>query len=97
MHSHHVYLQRAAAEAAKPATSGKPKRGKTSSASAEDATEAAAAGQQFFLVKSEPNVFSIDDLAGKPDSTEAWDGERGAGIPAAWKPVGGWNRFRKWQ
>jgi predicted RNA-binding protein with PUA-like domain len=30
----------------------------------------------FWLMKSEPNVFGIDDLKGKPHQTEHWDGVR---------------------
>lgn len=32
--------------------------------------------KQFWLVKSEPASFSIDDLAGAPDKTTSWDGVR---------------------
>jgi predicted RNA-binding protein with PUA-like domain len=31
---------------------------------------------QYWLMKSEPDVFSIDDLAQKPNQTERWDGVR---------------------
>lgn len=30
----------------------------------------------YWLMKSEPSVFSIDDLAKRPQQTEAWDGVR---------------------
>ncbi len=30
----------------------------------------------YWLMKSEPDAFSIDDLANKPDQTEHWDGVR---------------------
>ncbi len=30
----------------------------------------------YWLMKSEPNAFSIDDLAAMPDKTEHWDGVR---------------------
>jgi len=30
----------------------------------------------YWLMKSEPDAFSIDDLAGKPKKTEHWDGVR---------------------
>jgi predicted RNA-binding protein with PUA-like domain len=30
----------------------------------------------YWLLKSEPDVFGIDDLAGKPNATEHWDGVR---------------------
>jgi len=30
----------------------------------------------YWLMKSEPDTFSIDDLAGAPGKTEAWDGVR---------------------
>ena len=30
----------------------------------------------FWLVKSEPSSFSIEDLAARPQQTEAWDGVR---------------------
>ena len=30
----------------------------------------------YWLMKSEPNAFSIDDLARRPDQTEPWDGVR---------------------
>ncbi len=30
----------------------------------------------FWLMKSEPDAFSIDDLAGRPEQTEHWDGVR---------------------
>eukprot|EP00877_Chromochloris_zofingiensis_P009666 jgi/Chrzof1/4953/Cz15g06050.t1 len=36
------------------------------------------AAQEYYLIKSEPHVFSIDDLANKPNSTEQWDGVRNA-------------------
>jgi len=32
--------------------------------------------KQYWLMKSEPNVFSIDDLKDSPDGTEHWDGVR---------------------
>lgn len=31
---------------------------------------------RFWLMKSEPNVFSIDDLARRPNQTEPWEGVR---------------------
>ena len=31
---------------------------------------------QYWLMKSEPNEFSIDDLKKRPDRTESWDGVR---------------------
>ena len=31
---------------------------------------------QYWIMKSEPGLFSIDDLAGRPDQTEPWDGVR---------------------
>ncbi|AEF99575.1 EVE domain-containing protein [Methylomonas methanica] len=31
---------------------------------------------QYWLMKSEPEAFSIDDLAGRPKQTEHWDGVR---------------------
>jgi predicted RNA-binding protein with PUA-like domain len=31
---------------------------------------------QFWLMKSEPDTFSIDDLAARPQQTEHWDGVR---------------------
>ncbi|MBU2712597.1 EVE domain-containing protein [Zooshikella harenae] len=30
----------------------------------------------YWLIKSEPNAFSIDDLFNSPDQTESWDGVR---------------------
>lgn len=30
----------------------------------------------YWLMKSEPDVFGIDDLANRPDQTEPWDGVR---------------------
>ncbi|HET20120.1 MAG TPA: EVE domain-containing protein, partial [Chromatiales bacterium] len=30
----------------------------------------------YWLMKSEPDVFGIDDLASRPDQTEHWDGVR---------------------
>ena len=30
----------------------------------------------YWLMKSEPDVFGIDDLASRPDKTEPWDGVR---------------------
>ena len=30
----------------------------------------------YWLMKSEPDVFSIDDLANRPTQTEPWDGVR---------------------
>lgn len=57
--------------------------GKTGAGGAPAAAAAPAAaqgagqrGQQFFLMKSEPDVFSIDDLAARPQQTEPWDGVR---------------------
>ncbi|AWB66504.1 EVE domain-containing protein [Saccharobesus litoralis] len=32
--------------------------------------------RQYWLMKSEPDAFSIDDLAAKPEQTEHWDGVR---------------------
>lgn len=34
-------------------------------------------GPSFYLMKSEPDSFSIDDLEGRKDQTEPWDGESG--------------------
>ncbi len=34
------------------------------------------AAEQYWLMKSEPDVFSIDDLAARPRQTEHWDGVR---------------------
>ena len=34
-------------------------------------------GTQYFLMKSEPDVFSVDDLAARPNQTEPWDGAPG--------------------
>jgi len=31
--------------------------------------------KSYFLIKSEADVFSIDDLASRPEQTEPWDGE----------------------
>ena len=31
---------------------------------------------KFWLMKSEPEAFGIDDLANRPDQTEPWDGVR---------------------
>lgn len=31
--------------------------------------------KSYFLMKSEPDVFSIDDLESRPDATEPWDGK----------------------
>ncbi|MDH5328133.1 MAG: EVE domain-containing protein [Gammaproteobacteria bacterium] len=31
---------------------------------------------KYWLMKSEPDTFSIDDLANRPDQTEHWDGVR---------------------
>ena len=33
-------------------------------------------GTQYWLVKSEPSVFSYDDLAASPKKTTNWDGIR---------------------
>jgi len=33
-------------------------------------------GRHYWLMKSEPEVFSIDDLAGAPKRTTSWDGVR---------------------
>ena len=51
------------------------------------AAEERGEGPAYFLMKSEPDVFSIDDLAKMPDQTEHWDGAltaaclcRGAGL-----------------
>lgn len=33
------------------------------------------AGRSYFLMKSEADVFSIDDLASRSNQTEPWDGE----------------------
>ncbi|HEY8554394.1 MAG TPA: EVE domain-containing protein [Burkholderiales bacterium] len=35
-----------------------------------------AAARQYWLMKSEPDVFSIDDLRARPGRTEHWDGVR---------------------
>src|SRR5690554_3119788 len=35
-----------------------------------------AAGDRYWLVKSEPNCFSIHDLAASPGKTTCWDGVR---------------------
>ena len=35
-----------------------------------------AAKTQYWLMKSEPSAFSIDDLAASPDQTTCWDGVR---------------------
>lgn len=35
-----------------------------------------AQGRRYWLVKSEPSVFSIDDLAASPKRTTSWDGVR---------------------
>lgn len=35
-----------------------------------------AGGRQYWLMKSEPDVFSIDDLARLPNRTTSWDGVR---------------------
>ncbi|HAP39693.1 MAG: EVE domain-containing protein [Nitrospira sp.] len=35
-----------------------------------------AAGRQYWLMKSEPDVFSIDDLVRSPNRTTSWDGVR---------------------
>ncbi|MCW7753093.1 EVE domain-containing protein [Desulfobotulus sp. H1] len=32
--------------------------------------------QNYWILKSEPSVFSIEDLASRPDQTEGWDGVR---------------------
>eukprot|EP00887_Chlorella_sp_A99_P001711 scaffold8.g1711.t1 len=82
-----VASKRAAGNAAASAAAGR--RGKAASgkaasggaAAAEVAAGAAPAaapggGRQFFLMKSEPDVFSIDDLEGRPGQTEPWDGVR---------------------
>lgn len=57
------------------------KRAKKANGKASAVVAAAAAGddrapgeRRYFLMKSEPDVFSIDDLASKPDQTEHWDG-----------------------
>lgn len=31
---------------------------------------------RYWLMKTEPTIFSVDDLAKKPDQTEPWDGVR---------------------
>jgi hypothetical protein len=38
-------------------------------------TDATSHEKSYFLMKSEPDVFSIDDLASRPDATEPWDGK----------------------
>lgn len=35
-----------------------------------------AEGRQYWLMKSEPDVFSVDDLAASPNRTTSWDGVR---------------------
>ena len=41
--------------------------------------------QQFWLMKSEPEVFGLDTLAAQPAQTTAWDGVRNfGGSSAAW-------------
>ncbi len=32
--------------------------------------------KKYWLMKTEPDTFSIDDLNGRPDKTESWDGVR---------------------
>uniref|UniRef100_A0A383V9Z6 Thymocyte nuclear protein 1 n=1 Tax=Tetradesmus obliquus TaxID=3088 RepID=A0A383V9Z6_TETOB len=58
----------AAAAAAAPSTT----------AATADALTSDAPVQQFFLVKSEPDAFSIDQLEARPNQTEGWDGVRNA-------------------
>ena len=40
------------------------------------ATTAAEGGRRYWLVKSEPEAFSFDDLWGAPERTTCWDGVR---------------------
>ncbi len=47
-------------------------------AAAAPAQDGGERAQQFFLMKSEPDVFSIDDLAARPNQTEPWDGAPGS-------------------
>jgi predicted RNA-binding protein with PUA-like domain len=39
-------------------------------------SKASSAAQNFWLMKSEPDVFSINDLIGRPGQRELWDGVR---------------------
>ncbi len=39
-------------------------------------TEAKSSASSYYLLKSEPDEFSISDLASRPGQTEPWDGVR---------------------
>lgn len=81
-------LQKRGAAASQGAAAAKPKRARGVAASAvakpaaaaaaaqEEAAAAPSGGRQHFLMKSEPDVFSIDMLEARPAQTEPWDGER---------------------
>ncbi|WIA14645.1 hypothetical protein OEZ85_003149 [Tetradesmus obliquus] len=76
----------AAAQAKAAAKKPGRKKGTAAAAAAAPSTAAATADaltsdapvQQFFLVKSEPDAFSIDQLEARPKQTEGWDGVRNA-------------------
>ncbi|KAL4448625.1 hypothetical protein ABPG75_005844 [Micractinium tetrahymenae] len=61
----------------RPAKRAKAQDGGAAAAAAHAAAEPSpSGGPSYWLMKSEPDVFSIDDLAAKPDQTEHWDGVR---------------------
>ncbi len=62
------------------ATKAKPVKGKTKAGGGDGASSAGdggdGGGKSYYLMKSEPEEFSLDDLEAKPDSTGHWEGER---------------------
>ncbi|KAF6255755.1 thymocyte nuclear protein 1-like protein [Scenedesmus sp. NREL 46B-D3] len=65
--------KKAAAGAARAAIAGA-----AAAAADSDALTPGSRKQQFYLVKSEPDAFSIDQLEARPKQTEGWDGVRNA-------------------
>lgn len=55
-------------------TQGTSKQAAAQAASAAASEQAGESRPSYWLMKSEPDVFSIDDLAAKPEQTEHWDG-----------------------
>jgi len=55
-----------------PRPRARPERSEASPGSGAEVRE----GQSFWLVKSEPETFSFDDLLARPDQTTFWDGVR---------------------
>ena len=66
--------RRSAADVPAAAAPPPAKRQKAPPAGAAAPEEEAQGVRHYYLMKSEPDVFSIDDLAARPQQTEPWDG-----------------------